>query len=92
MCVQLRETKERLNERISDDEVTQIQFYAGQQELEGKKVQMSELEGKVAEANRHFDQLRQSTSHQVPRHLCCTSPFTAREGEGLVGSYICTDR
>ena len=55
---ELRQSKEMLNERLSDDEVTQIQFLAGQQELAEAKKQVSALELKLADRTKENEALR----------------------------------
>ena len=55
---ELRQSKEMLNERLSDDEVTQIQFQAGQQELAEAKKQVSALELKLADRTKEIEALR----------------------------------
>ena len=55
---ELRQSKEMLNERLSDDEVTQIQFQAGQQELAEAKKQVKALELKLADRTKEIEALR----------------------------------
>jgi precorrin-4 methylase len=63
---ELRETKERLNERLSDDEVTQIQFRAGQDDLENVKQQLRDVEAKLADRSKECEALERKAALQVP--------------------------
>ena len=83
---ELRETKERLNERLSDDEVTQIQFRAGQDDLENVKQQLRDVEAKLADRSKECEALERKAALQVhPRSLLPVLPITdARDCSALV--------
>lgn len=61
----LRTTKDSLNERMADDEVLQIQFRAGQTELELMKERIHNLEMKLSERNRQYEALDKKAAVQV---------------------------
>jgi len=63
---ELRDTKERLNERMSDDEVTQIQFRAGQEDLQTAQQQLRDVDGKLADRNKEYAALEERAALQVP--------------------------
>ncbi len=51
---------------MSDDEVTQIQFRAGQDDLETAKQQLRDVEAKLADRNKEYDALEARVALQVP--------------------------
>lgn len=63
--IRLRTTKDSLNERMTDDEVLQIQFRAGQTELELMKERIHNLEMKLTESNRQYEALDKKAAVQV---------------------------
>jgi hypothetical protein len=63
--VELRDTKDMLNERLSDDEVTQIHFRAGQNEVEELKKQVNALELKMSENSMQYKALQHKAAAEV---------------------------
>lgn len=51
---------------MSDDEVTQIQFRAGQDDLETAKQQLGDVQAKLAVRNKEYEALEEKAAVQVP--------------------------
>jgi hypothetical protein len=59
------EMKHQFNERVSDDEVTQIQFRASQADLETAKQQNAEVTTKLGDRNKQFEALEKRAEKEV---------------------------